>query len=83
MASSLDQVGIFSKTVEDSQLLFSFLAGKDEKDSTSSELSETLKNQKADLGTLKFFVPEEALDDGVEPQVKALFEQKLQALKAL
>lgn len=81
MASSLDQVGIFTKTVEDSQILFSFLAGKDEKDATSSEKSETIKERKLIEGKMKFFVPEEALDDGVDPQIKALFEKKLEALR--
>ena len=36
-ASSLDQVGIFSKTLEDNALMLEVLAGKDENDETSSK----------------------------------------------
>ena len=43
MASSLDQVGIFSKTAEDAQILFSFLASHDPKDSTSAPKADEIK----------------------------------------
>ena len=35
MGSSFDQIGPFGKTAEDAQILFSFISGKDEMDSTS------------------------------------------------
>lgn len=83
MASSLDQVGIFTKTVDDSQLLFSFLAGYDEKDSTSSPHAESIKDpQNFDLKGSKFFVPQEALEEGLDPQIKTLFLQKIEHLRA-
>ena len=37
-ASSLDQVGVFSKTVYDSALVYSVIAGRDEKDSSTLDL---------------------------------------------
>jgi aspartyl-tRNA(Asn)/glutamyl-tRNA(Gln) amidotransferase subunit A len=37
MASSLDQIGPITKTVEDAEILFDAIKGKDEKDSTSVE----------------------------------------------
>ncbi len=83
MASSLDQVGIFSKTVEDVQLLLPYLAGYDPKDSTSSPKSNLLKEKKSDFASsYKVLVPEEALNEGLDPQIKELFLQKLEQLKA-
>lgn len=83
MASSLDQVGIFSKTVEDSQLLFSFLAGYDEKDATSSPHADQISTpQNIDLQNAKFFVPEEALGTGLDPQIKSHFLHKIEQLKS-
>lgn len=82
MASSLDQVGIFSKTVQDVQLLFPYLVGYDPKDATSSPKSDQLKENKSDFPSLyKILVPEEALGEGVDPQIKELFLQKLDQLK--
>lgn len=84
MASSLDQVGIFTKTVADSQLLFSVLAGYDEKDNTSSTKAEQVKEIKnPDFKSARFFVPQEALNDGLDPQIKSLFLQKIEQLQSL
>ena len=84
MASSLDQVGIFSKTAEDAQILFSFLASHDPKDSISAPKADEIKKiQKTDSKIYKFFIPQEALDEGLDPQIKALFLQKLDQLRAL
>ncbi len=84
MASSLDQVGIFSKTAEDAQILFSFLASHDPKDSTSASKADDIKKiKKTDSKIYKFFIPQEALDEGLDPQIKTLFLQKLDQLRAL
>ncbi|PZM87311.1 MAG: Asp-tRNA(Asn)/Glu-tRNA(Gln) amidotransferase GatCAB subunit A [candidate division SR1 bacterium] len=83
MASSLDQVGIFSKTVEDVQLLFPYLVGYDPKDSTSSLKADQLKEKKSDFPpSYQILVPQEALGEGVDSQIKELFFQKLEQLKA-
>lgn len=39
-ASSLDQIGVFSKTVYDNALVYSAIAGRDEKDSSTLDLAE-------------------------------------------
>ena len=84
MASSLDQVGIFSKTAEDAQILFSFLASHDQKDATSSPKADEVKKiQKPESKSRKFFVPQEALDQGLDPQIKSLFLKKIDQLRAL
>ena len=60
----------------------SILASKDAHDSTSSAHAEDLKNiEKTDLKSVRFVVPEEALNDGLDPQIKALFLEKIEALK--
>ena len=60
----------------------SILASKDIHDSTSSAHAEDLKTiEKADPETVRFVVPEEALNDGLDPQIKALFLEKIEALK--
>lgn len=83
MASSLDQVGIFTKTVEECQYLFSFLAGYDPKDSTSDPRSEEVKLiQNLSIPQAKFFVPEEALNEGLDPKIKARFLEKIEQLRA-
>jgi len=48
MGSSLDQIGTFGKTVEDAEILFDAIKGKDEKDSTSIEISK-IKEQKSKI----------------------------------
>lgn len=64
MASSLDQVGIFTKTVEESQFLFSFLAGYDPKDATSDPRADQIKiAQNYEIRGARFFVPEEVIND--------------------
>lgn len=49
-ASSFDQVGIFSNTVEDTSLLFDVMAGPDEFDSTAIQNKENIISQKPDVG---------------------------------
>lgn len=72
-ASSLDQVGPFSKTVKDSALLMNALAGKDSLDSTS--LGEPTPDYTAllgrDLKGIKLGMPREYFIDGIDPQVDA------------
>ena len=69
--------------MEDAQLLLPYLAGYDPKDSTSSPKANQLKEKKSDFpSSYKILVPEEALGEGVDPQIKELFLQKLEQLKA-
>ena len=63
--------------------MFPYLAGYDDKDGTSSLQAESLKEKKSEFpSSYRIFVPEEALSEGVHPQIKELFLQKLEALKA-
>jgi len=57
MASSLDQIGPITKSVEDAEIVFNIIKGKDLNDSTSVESKSqisNLKSQKLRIGLLKY-----------------------------
>ncbi len=82
-ASSFDQIGPFTHTVEDSALLYEIMAGKDEADSTSSSVAvdKTSFDQKS--GIKKVAILQPAVEaDGLDPQVKSYFENAKSTLEA-
>ena len=72
-ASSLDQIGPFTKTVRDAGLLLNAISGKDPMDSTS--LDEPVPDYTARLGQdlrgLRLGMPREYFIEGIDPQVDA------------
>ena len=72
-ASSLDQIGPFTKTVEDSARMLSVLAGRDPQDSTSLELpaEDFTRLVGRDIKGLKIGMPKEYFIEGIDPQVDA------------
>ena len=72
-ASSLDQIGPFTKTVEDSARLLNVLSGKDAQDSTSLDLpaEDYTRLLGRDLKGLKLGMPKEYFIEGIDPQVDA------------
>jgi len=74
MASSLDQVGPLTKTVEDAQIILSAMSGHDVHDSTSVQRDDLQSWEEAitseSVAGLKIAFPEEFLGDGLDPQVK-------------
>ena len=83
--SSLDQIGPFTKTVEDSALLLGIIAGHDRKDSTSANVpvpdySKSLVN---DVKGLRIGIPKEYFIDGIDPDVKAAIDASIKTYKAL
>lgn len=71
-ASSLDQIGIFTKTVEDSALLLGILAGHDENDATSltAPIPDFLADINKGVRGLKIGLPKEYFIEGVDPEVE-------------
>ena len=67
-ASSLDQVGSMAKTVEDCEIVFNTIAGKDEKDSTSIDFKFQISNFK--LKNIRIGIPKEYFAEGIEPEVR-------------
>lgn len=85
MASSLDQVGPITKTVEDAAILFAGIAGKDALDATSQDFTyENLTNPSLEeIKNLTIGLPEEYFISGTDPAVTAAVEQAIQKLKSL
>lgn len=76
LANSLDQVGIFSNTVEDAELLFGVIKGSDPLDSNSQDLPEDNTAPKV-IG-----VPRKLIEiAGVEPDTLENFNSSLEKLK--
>ncbi|MFH1423885.1 MAG: Asp-tRNA(Asn)/Glu-tRNA(Gln) amidotransferase subunit GatA [Candidatus Nealsonbacteria bacterium] len=70
-ASSLDQIGPITKTVEDAKIVFEAIKGKDPLDSTSVAVPE-LENCKLEIGKLRVGVPKEYFVKGIDPEVEKL-----------
>ncbi|WP_071458419.1 Asp-tRNA(Asn)/Glu-tRNA(Gln) amidotransferase subunit GatA [Bacillus massilinigeriensis] len=81
-ASSLDQIGPITNTVEDNADLLRTIAGHDRMDSTSAnvEIPDYNKSLTGDVKGLKIAVPKEYLGEGVSPEAK---QAVLDALKVL
>lgn len=75
MASSLDQIGVISKTVQDAAWILNTIEGLDAKDSTSVNVPAVATEFPQDINGLKIGMPkeffEQGLDPGVEEMVKA------------
>ena len=67
-ASSLDQIGPMARTVDDVELLFSVISGKDIKDATSKNYK--YKSENTTLKGLKIGIPAEYFGEGISPEVK-------------
>ncbi len=79
MASSLDTIGHFTKTVEDNALYLQVTAGNDPNDATTppQPVSNYLTNLKKGVKGLKIGIPKEYFIEGLDPQVKMLTENVL------
>ncbi len=84
-ASSLDQIGPFTRSARDAALMMQAIAGYDPLDSTSvntptPNYSEALTG---DIRGLRIGVPQEYFVEGTEPGVRAVVEQAIETLKSL
>lgn len=88
-SSSLDQVGLFSRSSDDMALVLSVLVGKDEKDETSSEINPNVFNNLTPYSTeevkkLRCAVPLEFLNaEGLDEETANLFEDFIKNIEAL
>jgi aspartyl-tRNA(Asn)/glutamyl-tRNA(Gln) amidotransferase subunit A len=84
-ASSLDQIGPFTKTVRDAGLVLNAIAGRDPQDSTS--LNEPLRDHTEllgrDLRGVKLGLPKEYFIEGIDPQVDAAVRAAIRQYEAL
>ncbi len=83
-ASSLDQIGPFTRTVEDAALLLQAIAGSDPLDSTCYEISAPDFSERLDRGLegLRIAAPREFFGEGMDGDVATAVEAALDLLAA-
>jgi aspartyl-tRNA(Asn)/glutamyl-tRNA(Gln) amidotransferase subunit A len=83
-ASSLDQIGPFSRTVADSALALSVMAGGDEADATSARTpaEDYLAALTGNVKGLRIGVPRAFVTDGVDEDVRRAFDGALEVLRS-
>ncbi len=83
-ASSLDQAGVFARTVEDSALLLHAIAGHDPKDSTSATqpLPDFTKSLTGDIRGLKVGIPKEYRLKDMPEEIQKIWDQGAEWLKS-
>ena len=84
-ASSLDQVGVFTKDVQDCAMLLNVIAGHDEHDTTSVDVGPkdytTALNK--DVKGIKIGVPVEFYGEGINSEVKESLEKALEKYREM
>jgi aspartyl-tRNA(Asn)/glutamyl-tRNA(Gln) amidotransferase subunit A len=82
-ASSLDQAGPMTRTVEDAAIMLQAMAGHDPKDSTSVNLPvpDYRKALTGDIKGLKVGIPKEYRIDGMAPEIETLWTQGIDWMK--
>jgi len=87
-ASSLDQIGPMTKSVEDAALLCEVMSGADVRDSTSADVAvepwfQTARSTRIENAKgLRIGVPKEYFIDGIDPEVKNAIEGMIQKMKS-
>ena len=71
LSMSLDQIGPLAQTVEDAEIVFNIIKGKDEHDSTSLDYKSEKKKEKIVIGIPKISADKEILDL-IEKKVKEI-----------
>ena len=84
-ASSLDQVGPFSKDVRDNATLLNVISGYDRRDSTSvnQPVPDYTKALEGNIKGLRLGLPKEYMIGGLDPEVKAAVDAAVKQLESL
>ncbi len=80
LASSLDQVGPFAKTVEDAETAFRAISGRDEHDATSAQYA--YQPFQHDPKRLRIGVPKEYFSEGLETAVEKVIRASIQTFES-
>lgn len=81
MAASLNVMGTMGKNVEDAQIIFDCIKGKDEMDSISYEVKSETRNSKSEI---RIGVPYHLMrEGGISDDVKKNFEESIKKLESL
>ncbi len=85
MASSLDTIGPFAKTIEDLAIILQTIAGRDPLDGTTGDVA--VPDYRAaltgDVKGMKIGLPKEYFIDGMNPEVEASVRQAADVLKSM
>ena len=82
-ASSFDQIGPFTNSIDDAALLLEVMAGEDEFDGTVSTKKVDDYTEKEDLSNLKIAVIQESFDTkGLDDEIKGSLQNTIDALKS-
>jgi len=84
-ASSLDQIGPFTKDVEDCAILMNCISGYDPKDSTSvpADVPDYRSFLSRDIKGWKIGVPREYFIEGIDPEVEQAVRQAIKVVEGL
>jgi aspartyl-tRNA(Asn)/glutamyl-tRNA(Gln) amidotransferase subunit A len=84
-ASSLDQAGPMTQTVEDAALVLNAIAGFDEKDSTSAlrDVPDYTKSLRDSIKGLKIGIPKEFFSDGLDSSVEKVITESMKEFEAM
>ncbi|KRM04871.1 MAG: Asp-tRNA(Asn)/Glu-tRNA(Gln) amidotransferase subunit GatA [Liquorilactobacillus ghanensis] len=84
-ASSLDQIGPFTRNVKDNALLLNAISGLDPHDSTSSnqKVPDFAAGLDGNIKNMKIAVPKEYLGEGIAEPVKAAIKQAISTFEKL
>ncbi|HMP82305.1 MAG TPA: Asp-tRNA(Asn)/Glu-tRNA(Gln) amidotransferase subunit GatA [Verrucomicrobiota bacterium] len=84
-ASSLDQIGPFTKDVRDTATLLNVVSGHDERDSTSvpQPVPDYAKSLRGDIKGLRLGLPKEYMIGGLDSEVKAAIDAAVKQLQSL
>jgi aspartyl-tRNA(Asn)/glutamyl-tRNA(Gln) amidotransferase subunit A len=82
MASSLDVIGPFATSVEDAEIIFKTISGKDPMDSTSHDVFQD-ENQQLKIENLKIGLPKEFFVAGLDEEIKNKIEEVVTKIKNL
>lgn len=85
-ASSLDQIGPFSMTVEDNAYLLNVLAGEDDLDCTTVKGFQNIdytKDLGLDITGIKIGIPKEFIEEGLDFEIKETILKNVELLKEL
>lgn len=84
MASSLDIIGPLAQSVEDAEIIFNSIAGKDLMDSTSQDipLVEDKNNKEHTIQNTVFGLPKEYFQEGLDEKIKKTIDEVIEKIKS-
>jgi len=83
MASSLDQVGTMTKTVDDAEILLKAIMWFDENDSQSDKRADTLEKSDKDVKDYKIALPKQCFWEWLDPRIREKVLGVVEKLRAL